>query len=195
MQELNKEAISAALDAVMSKNVEYIPLHEEYMLSMQSAGAYEPVPGYTPKPGELVTPDVIIQMISTGEATKTGITNAVNAGKIRKITAVKSPALIAVEAELTARIEEYHRVCNAAVALISVKKTGARKASGTTSPGEVGVGKQADVTGAIHAMDAGAVVSFNGRRVFGTLSNGASFDYDVYGQSYLTSISKMLTPQ
>jgi len=129
-------------------------------------------------------------MIATGEATKTGITNAVNAGKIRKITAQKSPELLAAEAALTGALSEYERICKDAVASISIKKHTARTASGAA--GEVGAGKQADVIAAIHAMDSDATVTFNGRRVTGVLSTGASFDYDVYGQSYLTSIAKML---
>lgn len=192
----NKEVIGTALDAVFEKHAEYTPLHEEYLKAMQTSGAYEPVPEYTPAPGEKVTPSDIIAMLASGELTTKGRDNAVAAGKIRKITAKKSEALIAAEAALNGALEEYHKSCSAAVALISVKKTGARKSgAGSTEHGEVGAQKQADVTTAIHAMDSGATVTFAGRRVVGTLSSGASFDYDVYGQSYLQSIAKMLPSQ
>lgn len=184
------EAISAALSAVNEKNVDYLPLIDEYHKAMSTSGAYEPVPDYQPAAGEKLTPDLIIAMIPTGEITKTGITNAVTAGKIRKITAQKSPALIAAETALTGALAEYDRICKDAVAKITVKKHTARSASGAA--GEVGANKQADVTAAIHAMDSEATVTFEGRRVTGVLSTGASFDYDVYGQSYLTSIAKML---
>jgi len=193
MIEKNIEAIAAALQAVHEANNEYVPLHEAYLTAMQSSGAYEPVPEYEPKQGESLTPAAIISMMETGEITKTGITNAVNAGKIRKITAVKSPELVTAELNLTAAIDTYHEVCTGALGLISVKKTGSRKSGSTGAAGDVGAGKQADVTAAIRRMDPDATVSFNGRRVFGTLSTGASFDYDAYGQSYLQSISKMLT--
>ena len=192
MSELNIAAIETAYTAVQERNEEYTPMHEEYLKAMSTAGAYEPVPEYVGKAGELLTPEVIIQMITTGEVTKTGITNAVSQGKIRKITAKKSDELVAAETALNAAIDEYHRVCSEQIAAVSVKKCRAGK-SGSSAAGEVGAGKQADVSAAIHRLDSEATVSFNGRRVFGTLSTGASFDYDVYGQSYLQSIAKMLT--
>lgn len=184
------EAISAALDAVNAKNDEYTPLAAEYHAAMSTAGAYEVVPGYVAKPNEALTPAGIISMIANKEVTKNGIDNAVAQGKIRKITAQKSPALIAAETALTGALADYDRICREAVAKFTVKKHSARSAPGAA--GEVGANKQADVTAAIHAMDSEATVTFEGRRVTGVLSTGASFDYDVYGPSYLASIAKML---
>jgi hypothetical protein len=193
MTEQNIEAITAALQAVNEKNVEYQPLHAAYLTAMSTSGAYEPVPEYVPKTGELVTPEVIISMIATGEATKTGISNAVTAGKIRKITAVKSAELIAKEAALTAALSEYERICREAVAAISVKKSPKKTGtSGTKNPAESEAGQRAVRN--ILALDPEAKIFLEGRRVMGTLSNGAQIvspqgpGFDFYATAFQSGV-------
>lgn len=188
MSELNITAIQTAHAAVQELNAEYTPMHEEYLKAMSTAGAYEPVPEYVGKTGELLTPEVIIQMISTGEVTKTGIVNAVSAGKIRKITAVKSAELIAMEITLNAAVDEYHRICAEQIAAVSVKKCRAGKTtSGEYRDAPAGI----EYINRIRARDPAAVLTLSGRQLTGKLSTGVDFSYNVYGQDAKTGQRNM----
>ena len=141
------------------------------------------------KPGEVLTPAMIISGIASGEVTDKGIKRAVELGKIRKITAVQPPELVKAIQALNGALTEYENFCRSPVPFVSVKKSRTR---GGSTPGEIGEGKKSEVTATIHAIDEGAEVKFNGRRVYGNLSNGTPFDYDAYGQSFPTALAKMV---
>lgn len=183
----NIESITAAIAAVKKAHEEYLPLHESYIIAMSTAGGYEST-GTDEKRAE-----VALSMIEAGELTSKGIARAVDSGLIRKITAQKSPELIAAETMLQNATNEYNRITVDAIAQYQFKKTRTRSHGDNTPAGEIGANKQADVTSIIRGIDPKAVINFSGRRVFGSLSNGATFDYDAYGQSYPAALAKMMS--
>jgi len=186
--ENKSKAIANTLQAIEEAHKEYTPLFAEYMKAMSSSGGYEINPDYKVTAKDVLTPAAIIAGMASGEITNKGRDNAVSAGKIRKITVAKPEKLVKIEAILTGLFTDYHIFCNNAIAPFQVKAPRTRSSSG--APGEVGIVKQQDVAASIRAIDPAAVINFSGRRVFGTLSNGVSFDYDAYGQSYIESLTK-----
>jgi hypothetical protein len=180
------EHITAAFNAVQESHEEYAALHAAYVAAMASAGGYESTGTDEPRA------DIALSMIEAGELTAKGIARAVDTGLIRKITAKKSDELLAAEVELQKATNAYHQICVDLIAPFQFKKTRSRS-HGETTPGEIGANKKADVTAIIRGIDSGAVIEFSGRRVFGSLSNGATFDYDAYGQSYPAALAKMMT--
>ena len=186
-------AIETALKTVEEKHSEYKPLHEEYLKAMSAASGYEAVPGLDESLDRRAS--VALDMIAAGELTSKGIARATESGLIRKITATKPAELVTAEIALTAAIDAYNRVCQDAILAYQVKATRTRSANGSANPGEIGAQKMSEVSAIIRSIDAGAEVKFNGRRVFGTLSNGVSFDYDAYGQSYPTTLRKLAGTQ
>lgn len=192
-QEIKMNVVSSAFESYAEKYDEYKPVALAYQHAMNTSSGYEAVPDYKMKPGEVLNGDMIIAGFASGEVTEKGLKRAVELGKIRKITAVKPDELVTLEAELTSAHNEYIRACNDAVAAFQFMKVkGTRTRSASVDSDGVGENKKQNVTAAIHRIDSGAIVNFAGRRVFGTLSTGAAFDYDVYGQSYLESIAKMV---
>lgn len=179
----NMENITAAHIAVQEKYAEYAPLHAAYLKALSTAGGYES----TGK--DDARAEVALSMIDAGELTKKGIDRALSTGLIRKITLKMPDELITAEKNLQTATTEYNRLCAEAILPYQFAKT--RTPRGLAS-GDIGAAKKTDVEAIIRGIDPGAEIKFNGRRVYGTLSNGATFDYDAYGQSYPGSIAKMM---
>jgi len=184
----NTQVIEAALIAVKEAHEEYTPLNEEYRTAMSNAGEYEVVPGLDDSMHTRAC--VTLDMLMSGELTTKGRERAVEAGLIRKIKAAKPAELVAAEELLQNVTSEYLRVTSEAILPYQFVKSRGTRTHSDASPGEVGAGKKADVTASIKRIDPEAVVNFAGRRVFGTIGKGITFDYDVYGQSYLHSLQE-----
>jgi hypothetical protein len=178
--------IEAAFIAVQEKHAEYAPLHAAYLKSMSAAGVYESTGQ------DDARANVALSMIDDGELTKKGIDRALSTGLIRKITVKKPDDLARAESALQKANAEYHRLCADAVLPFQFAKTRTPRGAATGENGDIGAAKKADVEAIIRGIDPGAEIAFDGRRVSGTLSNGATFDYDAYGQSYPGSIAKMM---
>ena len=191
--EIELSAYETALNKVQEKHAEYTPLNLAYINAMSAASVYEVNPDYVMKPADILSPSQIIAALAAGEMQDKGLGNAVAAGKIRKITAKKPAELITAEQSLTAALADYDSIVQTNILKFQFKKT--RTGKSGSNDGSVGDNKQAEVIAQIQHIDKDAVVNFSGRRVFGTLSNGFTFNYDVYGQSYLNSIAKIVGHQ
>jgi hypothetical protein len=193
--ENNIEAISNTLRDIDEAYKDYVPLVEAYNDSMKKSGTYEPVPDYTPKEDEVFTGDQICAGIVSGEITdKNMINRAVTAGKIRVVKIAKPEKLVNAEKVLTGLLEDYKKLSSDAVAYVTFHKARGRK-TGSGSNGLHGIPsddrKQA-VADEIHTIDPDCEVTFNGRRVHITAVSGKSWDYDIWGQSYMNTLAEEL---
>lgn len=185
----NIDNIEKAYTAMQNAHGVFSVLNDEYNADMQKSGNYTTFPGvvgtFTHKPG-----DQKVTGFMTDDGTFYNLVGAKSAKLIYEQTAEKSQELKVAEKVLVDAYNSFIDMCNEAALPFQFKAHKTRR--GTVSDGTAGAGKQSAVLSAIHAIDKDAVVNFNGRRVFGTLSTGASFDYDVYGQSYLDTIRAMI---
>lgn len=188
MEKEAQEQIKRAFNTVVKLHGVADALKTAYLEQMQN------VSGYETNDGVVMRNDASGKFAGVTDASGTfyNVRGALNAGLIRVMKVEPSPELSDAVKALDDARRGYVELCDAQIAPFIVALTTKRTRSTGGNAGDVGEGKKQSVTAAIHRIDSGAQVDFNGRRVFGTLSNGKPFDYDIYGQSYLETIAGMV---
>lgn len=153
-----------------------VPLKESYLEQMQNVSGYESDAGVT------ILKDVtgkVSGVVTSPDGAFYNLKGALNAGFIRVMKVEPSQELSDAVKALDDARKSWNELCDAQVSQFTVSIGTKRTRSTGGTAGDVGEGKKQSVASAIHRIDSGAQVDFNGRRVFGTLSNGKPFDYDV----------------
>ena len=184
--------IEEAYNDVVSAYEQFDELNRDYIALMSGAHGYR-----------IVSDDVQQVKAVTGaigyvhNATFYNERGALTAGLIEKITAVKPDELKEAEKVLQGATIAYNNVCSEMIAKFQFKATKTRSSSGV--PGNSGATKNAEVIAQIRAVDPSAVLNFEGRRVYGTLSNGVQIrnnrgelGVDVYGVAFQDGVPQCI---
>ena len=188
----NIDHIQNAYNDVVSAHEQYADLNTSYIAMMSGAHGYR-----------IVSDDVQQVKAVTGaigyvhNATFYNERGALTAGLIEKITAEKPAVLVRAEKRLEGATIAYNEVCSVNILTYQFKATKTRSSSGV--PGNSGATKNAEVIAQIRAVDPSAVLNFEGRRVYGTLSNGVQIrnnrgelGVDVYGVAFQDGVPQCI---